>query len=116
MPAPRVVLGVLSVVGGAFNLPERVDGKASLQHWLAPVSALVGRMRPGVELSKAVEWMLVGGAVVVAALGIVGAVRQLHPEPLVPARRGPSETGLGGPLWKKWYLREIYEAVIVRPV
>ena len=116
MTAPLVVLGVLSVVGGAFNLPELVDGKASLQHWLAPVSALVGRMRPVVELSKAVEWMLVGGAVVVAALGIVGAVRQLHPETLVPARLAPSETGLGRLLWKKWYVDEIYDAVIVRPV
>ena len=116
MTAPLVVLGVLSVVGGAFNLPELVDGKASLQHWLAPVSALAGRMRPVVELSKAVEWMLVGGAVVVAALGIVGAVRQLHPETLVPARLAPSETGLGRLLWKKWYVDEIYDAVIVRPV
>ena len=116
MTAPLVVLGVLSVVGGALNLPELVDGKASLQHWLAPVSALAGRMRPVVELSKAVEWMLVGGAVVVAALGIVGAVRQLHPETLVPARLAPSETGLGRLLWKKWYVDEIYDAVIVRPV
>ena len=116
MTAPLVVLGVLSVVGGAFNLPELVDGKASLQHWLAPVSALASRMRPVVELSKAVEWMLVGGAVVVAALGIVGAVRQLHPETLVPARLAPSETGLGRLLWKKWYVDEIYDAVIVRPV
>src|SRR5437660_338078 len=116
MTAPLVVLGVLSVVGGAFNLPELVDGKASLQHWLAPVSALAGRMRPVVELSKAVEWMLVGGAVVVAALGIVGAVRQLHPETLVPARLAPSETGLRRLLWKKWYVDEIYDAVIVRPV
>src|SRR5947208_2689556 len=116
MTAPLVVLGVLSVVGGAFNLPELVDGKASLQHWLAPVSALAGRMRPVVELSKAVEWMLVGGAVVVAALGIVGAVRQLHPETLVPARLAPSETGLGRLLWKKWYVDESYDVCIVRPV
>jgi len=58
----------------------------------------------------------VGGAVVVAALGIVGAVRQLHPETLVPARLAPSETGLGRLLWKKWYVDEIYDAVIVRPV
>src|SRR2546430_15487935 len=79
MTAPLVVLGVLSVVGGAFNLPELVDGKASLQHWLAPVSALAGRVRPVVELSKAVERMLAGGAVVVAGLGIVGAALALPP-------------------------------------
>src|SRR5437879_11736717 len=107
MAAPLVGLGVLSVVGGAFSLPELVDGKASLQHWLAPVSALASRMRPVVELSKAVEWVLVGGAVVVAALGIVGAVRQLHPGTLVPARLAPSETGPRRPPGKQWSVGEV---------
>src|SRR2546429_10012641 len=87
MTAPLVVLGVLSVVGGAFNLPELVDGKASLQHWLAPVSALAGRMRPVVALSQAVEGMLAGGAVVGAALGILGAGARAPPGARAPRRR-----------------------------
>jgi len=116
MTGPLVVLGVLSAVGGALNLPDLMGGKPWLEHWLAPVTALADRMRPVVEVSPAVEWALVGGAVLVAALGIVGAVRLLHPEALVPARLAPPETGLGRLLWKKWYVDEIYDAVIVRPV
>ena len=116
MTGPLVVLGVLSVVGGALNLPELMGGGAALQHWLEPVTALADRMRPVVELSHAMEWTLVGGAVLVAALGIVGAVRLLHPEALVPARLAPPETGLERLLWKKWYVDEIYDAVMVRPV
>ena len=116
MTGPLVVLGALSLAGGVLNLPELVGGKPWLEHWLAPVTALADRMRPVVELSAAVEWTLVGGAVLVAALGIAGAVRLLRPEALVPARLAPPETGLGRVLWKKWYVDEIYDATIVRPI
>jgi len=116
MTGPLVVLGALSLAGGVLNLPELVGGKPWLEHWLAPVTALADRMRPVVELSAALEWTLVGGAVLVAALGIAGAVRLLRPEALVPARLAPPETGLGRVLWKKWYVDEIYDAAIVRPI
>src|SRR5439155_498481 len=52
----------------------------------------------------------------VAALGIFGAFRLLKPEALVPARLAPPETGLARLLWKKWYVDELYDAIIVRPV
>ena len=55
-------------------------------------------------------------AVVVALTGIVGALRLLRPEALVPAKVAPPETGLGRLLWKKWYIDEIYDTLIVRPV
>ena len=116
MTGPLVVLGALSLAGGVLNLPELVGGKPWLEHWLAPVTALADRMRPVVELSPAVEWTLVGGAVLVAALGMLGAVRLLRPEALVAARLAPPETGLGRVLWKKWYVDEIYDAAIVRPI
>jgi len=35
---------------------------------------------------------------------------------LVPARLAPPERGLGRLLWKKWYVDELYDAAIVRPV
>src|SRR5205823_12568465 len=87
-----------------------------LHRWLEPVTALADRMRPAVELSRVVEWALLSGAVGVAALGIFGAVRLLKPEALLPARLAAPETGLGRLLWKKWYVDEIYDAIIVRPM
>jgi NADH-quinone oxidoreductase subunit L len=54
--------------------------------------------------------------VAVAALGIVGAVRLLKPKALVPARLAPPEHGWGRILWKKWYVDELYDTVIVRPL
>ncbi|HEX9487178.1 MAG TPA: NADH-quinone oxidoreductase subunit L [Gemmatimonadales bacterium] len=116
MTGPLVVLGVLTVIGGALNIPELFGGNASLEHWLEPVTSLARRLQPAVELAHRTEWALVVGAVLVAALGIVGAFRLLKPEALVPARLAPPETGLGRLLWKKWYVDELYDALIVRPV
>jgi NADH-quinone oxidoreductase subunit L len=116
MTGPLVVLGLLTVTGGALNIPELFRGHAFLEHWLEPVTSAAQRLRPAVELASSTEWALVAGAVLVAALGIVGAFRLLKPEALVPARLAPPETGLARLLWKKWYVDELYEAIIVRPV
>ncbi len=116
MTGPLVVLGLLTVTGGALNIPELFRGRAFLEHWLEPVTRAAQRLRPAVELASSTEWALVAGAVLVAALGIVGALRLLKPEALVPARLAPPETGLARLLWKKWYVDELYDAIIVRPV
>jgi NADH-quinone oxidoreductase subunit L len=116
MTGPLVVLGLLTVTGGALNVPELVGGHAFLEHWLEPVTSAAQRLRPVVELASSTEWALIAGAVLVAALGIFGAFRLLKPEALVPARLAPPETGLARLLWKKWYVDELYDAIIVRPV
>jgi len=115
MTGPLVVLGLLTMTGGALNVPQLFGGPF-LEHWLEPVTSVAQRLRPVVELASSTEWALVAGAVLVAALGIFGAFRLLKPEALVPARLAPPETGLARLLWKKWYVDELYDAIIVRPV
>jgi len=114
MTAPLVVLGVLTVAGGALNIPPLFGGGARLEHWLAPVTGAA--LTPPAEAPPATEWALVGAAVLVAALGIAAAFRILKPEALAPARLAPPERGLGRLLWKKWYVDELYDAIVVRPV
>ena len=116
MTGPLVVLGVLTLFGGALNIPHLFGGNAFLEHWLEPETGVAHRLRPALEVAAATEWTLVAGAVLVAVLGIVGALRLLKPEALVPARLAPPETGLARLLWKKWYVDELYDAIIVRPV
>jgi NADH-quinone oxidoreductase subunit L len=116
MTGPLLVLGVLTVVGGALNVPALFGGAARLERWLDPVTRLARGETAGVELATATEWALVGGAVLVAGLGIVGALQLLNLAALVPARLAPPERGLGRILWKKWYVDELYDALIVRPV
>jgi NADH-quinone oxidoreductase subunit L len=115
MTGPLVVLGLLSAVGGALNLPELVGGNAWLHQWLEPVTAAGAALVHTPELAHRTEWLLIAIAVAVAVTGIVAAMRVLDLTALVPARSAPPETGLGRILWKKWYVDELYDAVFVRP-
>jgi NADH-quinone oxidoreductase subunit L len=116
MTGPLLVLGVLSAAGGILNLPTLMGGHAWLEHWLEPVTAAGTRLLPSVELSHGTEWTLIAIAVATGLAGIIGAVRLLDLSALVPAREAPAETGLGRVLLKKWYVDELYDAVIVRPI
>ncbi len=114
MTGPLVVLGGLSAIGGLLNIPKLYGGSAWLHHWLEPVTQAVAL--PPTHLSTGVEWLLVGVAVAVALIGIVGAWRLLNVEVLVSARVAPPERGFARVLRNKWYVDEIYDAVIVRPL
>ncbi len=117
MTGPLVVLAAGSVLGGLLNLPEVVPAGAGwLRHWLEPVTAAGDFYRPEAHLPIGTEWLLLGLATVVAAGGIVAAWRLLRPEALVPAREAVPETGLARILLRKWYVDEIYDAIVVRPL
>jgi NADH-quinone oxidoreductase subunit L len=117
MTGPLLVLGVLSLAGGVLNVPELVGGHTWLEHWLEPVTgpgAAVSAALPA--LSSSAEWTLIAIAVAIGLAGIIGAVRLLDLQRLVPARSAAVESGLGRLLWKKWYVDELYDAVIVKPL
>ena len=116
LTGPLLVLGVLSAAGGLINIPELYHGNAWLHHWLEPITQPSAALLPEVHLSSGTEWLLVGIAVAVAVIGIVGAWRLLKPEALVPARSAPEERGFARVLRNKWYVDEIYDALIVRPL
>jgi NADH-quinone oxidoreductase subunit L len=115
MTAPLVVLGILSAVGGALNLPALVGGHAWLHHWLEPVTAAGAALGAAPELAHRTEWVLIGVAVTVAGAGIVAAFRALDLTALVPARLAAPETGWGRILNRKWYVDELYDTLFVRP-
>ena len=68
------------------------------------------------EVAASTEWTLIGIAVAIAIAGIVAAWQALDLTAHVPAKSAPQETGLGKVLYKKWYVDELYDAVIVRPI
>ncbi|HYU28730.1 MAG TPA: NADH-quinone oxidoreductase subunit L [Gemmatimonadales bacterium] len=116
MTGPLVLLGLLSAAGGLLNVPELYHGNAWLHHWLEPVTEPGAALLPEAHLAPGTEWLLVGVAVATAVIGIVGAWRLLKPEGLVPARSAPAERGFARVLRDKWYVDEIYDALIVRPL
>ena len=120
MTGPLVVLGVLSVFGGWFNLPALLPlgPVGALEHWLEPVvgqSAL--RITGGpIEATHGTEYALIGAAVVIALAGIALAFARLKPGALVPAAQAPAEHGFERVLANKYYVDEAYDAAVVEPV
>jgi NADH-quinone oxidoreductase subunit L len=80
----------------------------------APTAALAaGRA----EESLATEWALVGVAVLVALGGIALAAARLRPAALRSKAESPPEpAGIERVLANKYYVDEIYDAAIVRPL
>jgi NADH-quinone oxidoreductase subunit L len=115
MTGPLVALGVLSAIGGVINLPPWIGG-AALEHWLEPVTAPAAAFFR-VELPHGqTELFLVGAAVLIGVVGLVAGWKLTLRRPTVPAAEAPADTGLARVLYRKYYVDEIYDAVIVRPL
>ena len=116
MTGPLVVLGILSAVGGVLNLPRLVGGNAALEHWIEPVTAPAAAFFR-IEMPHGnTELFLVGAAVLIGIIGLVAGWRATLRRPTLPAAEAPAETGLARVLYRKYYVDEIYDALIVRPV
>ena len=116
MTGPLIVLGVLSAIGGLLNLPPFFGGGAMLEHWLEPVTEPARRFF-GLEMPHGqTELFLIGGAVIVAALGLYAGYRATLKQRIPTAAEAPEEVGLARVLNRKYYVDEIYDAIFVRPL
>jgi NADH-quinone oxidoreductase subunit L len=119
MVAPLYVLAVLSAIGGFMGIPHM----SWLEHWLEPImnplgsgSALGGSahvLREGV--SPSMEWILMGVSVAGAGLGIWFSLKTYGDMKVAEARKKAYAT-LHRCLENKWYVDEIFESLIVKPI
>jgi NADH-quinone oxidoreductase subunit L len=116
MTGPLVVLGLLSLGGGVLNLPHLVGGHAALERWLEPVMEPALRVGRLVMPEGATEYLLVGAAVAIGVLGLVLGFRATLRRPILPAREAAPDLGFALVLNRKYYVDELYDAVIVRPL
>jgi NADH-quinone oxidoreductase subunit L len=116
MTGPLVVLGVLTVIGGAINLPSFVGGHHALETWLEPVTAAGAAFARVVLPHGTTEFLLVGGAILVGVAGLVLGARATLARRIPTAREAPEDTGLARVLNRKYFVDEIYDAAVVRPV
>jgi NADH-quinone oxidoreductase subunit L len=120
MTIPLVALGVLSAVGGWFNLPAFLGTQSQkLHHWLEPVTGAASRhITHGEEahLVLGTEMVLIGLAVAIAVAGILYAFARLKPAAIVPKAQAPEAHGIERVLEHKYYVDEIYDRAIVKPV
>ena len=114
MTVPLWILGILSVVGGWIGFPEWILPNAHrLEALLAPIFARSTALaKEHAHLTQSQEWMMTSGATLAIVLAIVLAIRsslraKVNSEPA---------TGLAGILENKWYVDEIYDNAIVKPL
>jgi NADH-quinone oxidoreductase subunit L len=114
MLVPLVVLAVLSVVGGWWAAPELFGGLNYFDHFLEPVFSAGAPVRE--SLSTAYQFGRMGAAVAVALVGFLVAWSMYIRRKDAAARVGESRSGIYRLLAGKYFVDEIYAAVIVRPL
>ena len=113
MTVPLVVLAFFSIVAGYVGLPVVLGKKANLfSRFLDPV------IHPGHEahLNISAEWLLILISVAVALCGIYIAYVFYLKSPRTPHRIVARFPMLYKLLYNKYYVDEIYNAAIVRPL
>jgi NADH-quinone oxidoreductase subunit L len=109
MTVPLMILAFLSLTGGWFALPAMWGGKNYFSEFLSPV--LGSGEIAGVENAHSLELMLSGVAMIAAIVGLLVAWRMYRKD----VKQGPSN-GLHEFLYQKYYVDELYQAVVVGPL
>src|SRR5436190_962303 len=115
MTLPLVVLAFLSLVGGAIlGWPHR----HFLAAWLAPIfPAIEGPPEVQYEISANLEYALMFVSTAIAALGAWMAYARFYKRGLAAdAAFAESAPGVARALENRYYVDELYEAIIVRPL
>lgn len=111
MTIPLIVLAVLSAIGGMIGIPEALGGNHWLSHWMAPV---IKHATEGPD--HATEYMLMAVSVVGVLIAIgfayVKYVKQNH----IPLPDEGKRSALANLSYQKFYIDEIYDLLIRRPL
>jgi NADH-quinone oxidoreductase subunit L len=120
MTIPLIVLAILSVCGGWMAAPQFVGGINHFEHFLEPVlSAGAGAATEGAQSAAAgptILQALMGAPVIAGLLGLLLAWWLYIQSPETPEKLAESLSGPYKLLYGKYYIDEIYQAVIVRPL
>lgn len=116
MTIPLIVLAVLSAIGGFLNIPSALGGSYGMAEFLSPVFADSVSHAGTFHLDHSTEYLLMGvsalAAVAMAFLAYNRYVRQGR----VPQPEHSKRSGLVKLSYNKFYVDEIYDALIVRPL
>jgi NADH-quinone oxidoreductase subunit L len=125
MTVPLMILAFLSIFGGWFAAPKLVGGIDFFGRFLEPVFAMYAP--PAAESAVAVSespaspamtllHALTGWPVIVGILGLLVAWWFYIKSPETPQRLAKSMRGLYSLILNKYYVDEVYAALIVRPL
>jgi NADH-quinone oxidoreductase subunit L len=136
MIAPLVILAILSVIGGWVGVPAALGGHNEIEHFLSPVmhdqylsyeqvsvamsaqpQTVIHPAAPeSPEGSKSLELLLAIVSVATAAIGWFFAHLMYFAKPELPKHLAAKLRGLYSLLLNKYWVDELYGALIVTPV
>ena len=111
MTFPLIVLAILSAIGGIIGIPEVLGGHHWLSHWLSPVIPL----HEGTA-DHNTEYMLMAVSVVGVLIAIAFAYSKYVKKNHVPVSDEGERSALAKLSYHKFYIDEIYDAVIRKPL
>jgi NADH-quinone oxidoreductase subunit L len=116
MLLPLVVLAILSVVGGWVGVPAALGGHDEIGHFLDPVFTSGGATEGATATSYGLELGLAGISVLVALLGLYVAYIFYYKKPRTAAALAGRAPALYRLVDHKFYIDEIYRALIITPL
>jgi NADH-quinone oxidoreductase subunit L len=112
MTIPLIVLAILSVVGGVLGLPEFWHLPNWMHHHLDPI---ILHKSPS-TMNHTQEWTLMGIAVLAAGATIYFAYMVYIKNKMLPEAKDENIKGIKKLIYNKYYVDEIYDALIRKPV
>lgn len=106
MTLPLMVLALFSIISGYIGLPKVISEK----HWLHDFLSTAVAEKELHELSHATEWLLMGVSVGLVLVMIAFAYKATQKAQFAAAK------GFGKILENKWYVDELYQAIILTPL
>jgi NADH-quinone oxidoreductase subunit L len=114
MTIPLIILAVLSVVGGFVGLPSFINDALGthhyLEHFLSPVIHTNDTTTHAVDHNT--EYILLAVSVLLLGATCIAAANRYRKYTYSDAE----STGVARAMENKWYVDEIYNTIIVRPV
>jgi NADH-quinone oxidoreductase subunit L len=105
---PLIILAILSFFGGIISLP----GHSWLNEFLSPIFSKVSHEA---HTLGSTEYMLMAIATIGALIGIGIAYKKYLKDNTVPGEDAEI-TGVSKVLYNKYYVDEVYDAIIVQPI
>jgi len=113
MTIPLVILAILSTIGGFIGFPKVMGGENFLQKFLTPV--LGEHTIAAEEMPHSTEWLMMGISTAAVVVMIIAAYVVYIGKKTVPVREGENLSPLHNLIYNKYYIDELYNAVIVKP-
>lgn len=112
MTIPLIVLAILSIAGGVLGLPEFWGMTNWMHHHL---DSIIVHKNPSV-LNHSKEWILMGLATAAALATIFFAYMVYMKNNILPEANDSKLKGIKKLIYNKYYIDELYEAVIRKPL